>query len=316
MRNLRYKLRLTGLPEKRGQIALSRLVQLLDALQKTAERATRLAAEGEGRGSGPRPAWLQAAVDFAVIGIERGSTDLVVDAPTLREAACGQFAQEDFWLERPDLNGTALDIAVSAVNEAVRETPRGDHFDRSVLNAVLAFKRPAGAAGIGVELRREGSGGIGFELNEQLFRQVERHRRSIPLPRMCLVSGRLDEVGHGGGRFRVHLGGNSALPGRLLWGALDPEVLRPLWGKPVLVQGRAHFRADREPRMIEAVKVVRCEQEDNFFRKLPVPEESSMCELLSKTGKRRRHAGGFGALVLEGSWPGDESFDDLVADLD
>lgn len=314
MKKPRYRLRLAGFPQKRGRIALSRLAGLLDALQKTAERATRLAAEGEGRGSGRRPAWLQAAADFTVIGIESGSSALVIDAPVLREAACGQFARKGFWLKRPDLDGTALDIVVSAVNEAVRGTSRGDHFDRSVLNAVLAFKRPTGGAGIGVELRREGSGGIGFELNERLFRQVERHRRNIPRPRMCLVSGRLGGIQHGGGRFRLLLGKRLALPGRFPRAALDPEMLRPLRGKPVLVQGRAHFKVDRKPRMIEAVMVVKCEQEDNFFRKLPVPE-SDTSELLSKTTRKGRRAGGFDPLVLAGSWPGDESFEDLVADL-
>lgn len=316
MKKLRYGLRFTGIPEESGRISAERLEHALHALRQIAERATRLVAEGEGRGRGSKPAWLQATINFTVAGMKSGSTVLELEAPQLRDTAYEMFGQEDFWLEKPDLGNTALDITAQAVNEAAHKLSQGNHFDRAVLDAILGFKKSVNGAGTGARLRleRQDDADIRFELNKQSFEQIEQHRQSIPSPQMHIASGRLDEIQYGGGRFRLLLGKRrSVLPGRLLPEALDPEVLRPLWGKPVFVEGRVHFKANGQPRMIEAVKVVKCEKEDNIFQRMPVPEESIFSD---RATKKRHRAKGFDPRVLAGSWPGDESLEELLADLD
>lgn len=64
-----------------------------------------------------------------------------------------------------------------------------------------------------------------------------------PRPDYAPVSGRLDEIGHGLGRFQLLLDGGS-LPGRLDRNHLDVELLRPLWGKLATVQGIVHFKSN------------------------------------------------------------------------
>ena len=73
-------------------------------------------------------------------------------------------------------------------------------------------------------------------LDEHVCTQVSERLRSIPPPRSFIVSGRLDQIKYGGGRFRLLLGRNDQLLGKLHPDLLDTEVLRPLWGNPTTVE--------------------------------------------------------------------------------
>lgn len=95
MRTQHYQLKLDGLEEAKGQIKARDLQRVLDALLKTAERATRLMATGDSKGG--KSKWLENATNFVVTGLRKGSTILKIDAPELGSVAREQFEQADFW---------------------------------------------------------------------------------------------------------------------------------------------------------------------------------------------------------------------------
>ncbi len=146
----------------------------------------------------------------------------------------------------------------------------------------------------------------------------------IPAPRAVVVSGYLDEIGHGLRRFRLVMGGGSLL-GRLGRGNLDVELLRPLWGKRATVQGIVHFKSNGQPHFIEALRISARAEGDKIFETMPVAENGggrvadvltgsdwigSVSRGSAKTIRR------VDPMVLWGAWPGDEPIEELLAQLD
>ena len=311
MTTRRYQLRITGLKEQQGQIKATALQRVLSALLTTAERTTRLLATGSGSAKGPRPRWLGDTVDFTVTALKPGSTIFGLDAPQLRHTACEQFAQTDLWGNRPPLDDTALDLAAKAINELQLHEPAGDYFDSSVLDAILKFRTATGVAGVRYEMIPQVPAHGGFSLDEETCLHVEERLKHIPAPRPFVVSGRLDEIKHGTGRFRLLVNRTSALYGRVDTTELTVEALRPLWGKPTTVEGMVHFKVNGKPRLIEARRITNRIEGSDVFEEIPSIETSPSLFRMKQT-----HTGTFDPIDLAGTWPGEETIDDLLTQMD
>lgn len=309
-----YKLRLKGLREAEGHINANTLVRALGALLGTAERATRLAATGRSVAKGRKPAWLKAAMDFTVTGLGTGSTILDIRAPRLGDVLHEDFAQQDFWLQQPDVQDTALDLGARAIAEAQNSKASGEHYDTSVLREILGLGRAAETPAVRYELRPENPARTGFDFEATACAQIEERLNLIPVPRALVISGRLDEIGHGMGRFRLLMDSGRSIPGRLRRSSLDVELLRPLWGRLATVQGVVHFKSNGQPRVIEAYRISGRAEGDAVFERIP---DADMVE--QEAPIKRSSVGGLrhvDPMVLWGTWPGDEPIEELLAELD
>ena len=311
MKTERYQLKISGLREGNGQIKVTTLRRVMDALLATAERATRLFATGVGVGKGARPQWLSSAIDFTITGLESGSTTIQLEAPKLGDTAREQFAQEDLWRKQPSIDETALDLVAQSVNETQLDNPVGDYFDSSVLEAILKFGKAAGVAGVRYELVPQGAAHGHFALDDNACAGVK--DRLSDIPRAFIVSGRLDEIKHGNGRFRLVVGQGSALLGRVDPTSLDVEALRPLWGKHATVEGIVHFKVNGQPRLIEARRISGHQGGDNVFEEVPTVDVSDSRGLFPAP---RKEVNAFDPIELAGAWPGDEPIEHLLAQLD
>ncbi len=312
MNTQRYQFCLNGLQEKEGQIRAASLRRVLDALIQTAERTTRLLATGEGSGKGKKPRWLDATVDFTITGLESGSTVLDIEAPRLGETPYAEFAQRDFGREGPSPDDTVLDLAARAVKEVQTRDPAGDYFDGSVLEAILKFRKAAGVAGVRYDLLPRDGAHEGFTLDDSVCAHVSQRLNDILVPRAFIVSGRLDEIKHGGGRFRLLVSQGSQLLGRLDTMALNVETLRPLWGKQATVEGMVHFKVNGQPRFIEARRIGSRRHGDDVWDEMPsveVPESRGLTAW-------KKHARSANFMELWGAWPGDEPIEELLDQLD
>ena len=289
-------------------------MRALDALLGTAERATRLAATGRSVARGRRPAWLKAVMDVTVTGLGTGSTTLDIQAPRLGGVDT-RMAQRDFWLEQPDMGDTALDLAARAVTEAKSSNAVGDYFDRSILGEILKLGRAAeGSTDVRYELIPDGATRGGFVLEKSECSGLRHQRDSIPASRAVVTSGRLDEIGHGKGRFRLLMQEGGSLQGRLHRSSLDVELLRPLWGHPATVQGIVHFKSSGRPRLIEAYRISARAAGDAIFESLPRADTTRQEDSIARSSVEAiRHVD---PMVLWGAWPGDEPIDELLAQLD
>ena len=298
-----YQLRISGLSEDDGRIKAATLRRVLDALLATAERTPRLLATGSGGSRGARPGWLDAAVDVTVTGLKSGSTVIEMEAPRLGETPFEAFAQSDVRMTQPLLEGTALDLVARAINETQTEDPAGDYFDGSVLEAILRFRKATRNTGSRYEMTSLGNAHEQFTLDNRACSHIEARLNEIQAPRPFVVSGRLDKIEHGSGSFRLQVNQKSKLLGRLSSESLSPETLRPLWGRQTTVEGMVHFKANGQPRLIEARRISARQDGDDMFEAMPATAS-------------RTPAGSFDPIDLAGTWPGDESIEDLLAQLD
>ena len=288
-------------------------MRALNALLGTAERATRLAATGRSVARGRRPAWLKAVMDITVRGLGTGSTTLDIQAPRLGDVDT-RMAQRDFWLEQPDMGDTALDLAARAVTEAKSSNAIGDYFDSSILGEILKLGRAAeGSTDVRYELIPEDDTRGGFVLEESECPGLRDRRDLIPASRAVVTSGRLDEIGHGKGRFRLLMREGGSLQGRLHRSSLDVELLRPLWGHPATVQGIVHFKSSGRPRLIEAYRISARAAGDAIFESLPKADTTRQEDSIAGSSVEAvRHVD---PMVIWGAWPGDEPIDELLAQL-
>ena len=314
MNTHRYQLCLTGLHEHQGQIKASHLRSVLDALIKMAESATRFLATGEGGRKGPRPGWLQASVDFTITGLNPGSTVLDIEAPYLGETAREEFFEGESRPEQPRFDDTALDLAAFAIEEAGAGNSQGERFDSAVLEAILKFRKAGGNTGVRYELIPQGSARGRFRLAENVCVRLNERLKSMVAPKAFVVSGWLDEIKYGGNRaFRLWLPEGRYLPGRLHPDFLNVEVLRPLWGQQITVEGMVHFKANGLPRFIQARRVSRFTEGDDCFEETPaidIPRSQGL------TPAQERQVRSSNFMDLWGSWPGDKPIDELLAQLD
>ena len=314
-----YQLHIEGLQESEGQIKIDDLQRVLDALIETASCATRLLAMGNGSGKGPKPRWLSATLGFTITGLKSGSTILDIVAPPLHETAPEAFAQEDMWNKQLNIDSivpdsTALDIVTLAINEARHENSVGEYFDVSVLGAILKFKKAINSPGVCYALTKRGSEHKQFELKQSDYGRIAEQLKQTPLPKAFIVTGQLNEIKHGDGRFCLLLGDGSSLLGQIDRAALDIEELRTLWGKETTVEGMVHSKINGQPRLIEARRIGKRLDGDNILEEKPSVERSEMNEILSASEMARARA--FDPMTLWGSWPGDETIEELLSQLD
>ena len=312
MNTQRYQLRISGLNEAKGQIKAVTLQRVVSALRTTAERTTRLLATGKSSERGTKPKWLDATIDFTITGLTAGSTTLDIEAPRLGVTAREAFAQQEFWRETPNLQDTALDLAAFAIEEVGADDPSGDRFDTSVLQAILVFGRAAGGD-VCYELNPRGPARGRFLLDHKTRDHAEGQLKRIPKPRAFIVSGRLDEIRHGSGRFCLLTSQNLRLLGCLDITRLDIEALRSLWGKQTTVEGMVHFKANGQPRLIQARRISGQLEGDSVFDEMPlleIPESQGLYPA------RRGRTAPFDPIELAGAWPGNERIEDLMAELD
>lgn len=305
-----YLLRLTGLPERQGEIKAMRLLRILRGLTATAARATQLRAIGSGRSTKWKPKWIEHTVDFTVTGIKSGSTTVGIDAPCLKETAYDHFSQARLWGDMPDLNCTALDLAADAINEALTPESAGNFFDDSVLESILKFGKVGCGSGVRVELKE----GIRNKLmvDENVCQFVANKKKELIPDRAFVVSGILDEIRHSRGHFRLIMEGRNVLFGRLSTSSLKLETLRSLWDKQVTVEGMVSFKSDKSARFIEARQIREYTESDALFAEIPQGYYSDLRTMIAQEMTRKTSTK---VTDLIGLWPGDETAEELLAEL-
>lgn len=314
MNQASYELRLQNLDEADGEIKADDLTRVLNALLLTAERASRLFVLGEGSAPGNRPAWLTACRGVTVKGLKKGSTVLALQAPTLEEVASEQFAQKDFLRETPDLKNSALDLAARAIQEATSAEAESDLLDASVIDAALKFEKAVKGSNIIYSFKpKDGTSGS-FQLKEGDYEVMKGKKAALPEPCAFVVSGKLDVIQHTKGQFKLALSNGETLLGRIHPEFLEQAALQNLWGQKVTIEGMVSFRANGSARLIVARKLLPETEGDAVFASLPHAKTSlQQSVFFSEDAPVSEKAD---PMSLWGLWEGDESVDELLAQLD
>lgn len=277
---------------------------LLDATRGS----LRLRVEGRSTARGSLPAWLAAAADFEVVGIEAGSTTLVVEAPALAEAAPALFRQQALF-EPVDASDSAFGLMEQTLRAAVDGRSDSDLFDRPLLSTFRRFNLVLGAGFSAIEMTNGNADARTLILDCDSVAAVDRLIRATPQPQRTRVAGALDTIRHSDRMFTLLMEDGKAVKG--IAEGVAAEQLASLFGQRVVVQGTAVFRPSGALLRVEADAIEPAGAGADAWSRIPAP----LFDGLDAASLRQPQGPRSGINAVIGRWPGDESDEEVAAAL-
>ncbi len=286
---------------------------VLSAIEPAVQRSIRMAIQGQSTSRGGRiPHWLQQASDIRFIDITgRKQTILHFEAPMLGEAAPELFHQQELWPSIPHPEATGFDLLNNVLNEVILGNEDSDKFDRPLLATLGQFGHVLN--GVYQELHFEGSESAGISdqiINKETVRSAKELRDQTPSPRKVRISGRLDMIRVSTKSFELALQKGDRVRG--VFGAGAPEELSALLDQNVLIEGNAVYRPSGRVLRIDAECVEICATGQKIWEELPSP----LGKKLEHSKLRIRQSPKSGVAAFFGTWPGNETDDELLEALE
>src|SRR6185437_6099499 len=185
--------------------------------------------------------------DLDVLPLEAGSTQVIVEAPTLSEAAPERFSQTDLDLAlSPD--ATSIDLLEESLGDALAGNASSDRFDAGLLKTFGAFSRLWRYQIEGFEF----DGSRKVRMDAGATARLETLQRQIPPDQRTMVVGKVDRLHHSKRMFTIRTDDGRDLRGFLTNEDVALESLGQLFGQRARVSGVAKFRPSGDLLLIEA----------------------------------------------------------------
>jgi hypothetical protein len=299
-----YKIHVEGL--EAYDLSVTALRDLCSVLADGALRSARLSVEGRSVARGAAPDWLARAAALRIKRFEPGSLDLGIEARRLADVEPQLFAQQTLFEGGLDPDRTALDLFLDAVDDAASGNRDSDRLDPGVL-AVLAQTEALFRAGATL-ITVEGSGRARpVRIDAAGATRIGQMAAETPNERVTRVRGVLDSLTVSTESMTLRLEDGRVLRGHV--GALGVASVREHLGKAVVVEGVTTFRPSGDALRIIAESVWPAAAGDVVWAKLPhVDPVSSRVRSIAPSS-------GGGLDRFFGTWPGDETDEELAAAL-
>jgi hypothetical protein len=272
------------------------------------QQVVRFAVEGRSTAQGKPPAWLERAARFEVVGFREGSIVLVIEAPSLGEAAPEHFGQSDlFWAVDP--RRSCLDLLEGSVADAVAGRVESDVYDDGLIRTFEEFSRVLRHGVEAVELGE----GAPVRIDAGSVETFGRLRRAIPPDQQVRLAGRLDVLRHSDRMFSLILESGAHVRGVVAGDSIDLPALGALWGREAVVTGVAKFRPSGAIFRIEAERIERADARDlSLWSSEPRPVFGALDERALRQPQGPRS----GVNAIFGRLADAESDDDIIEALD
>ncbi len=311
MKGIQYRIKISGLKSPEGTIPMSALKDISEAFLEGSERALRLSLEGISVKKGKLPEWLRKSLNFTITGIEKGSTVLVVEAPTLKEAAPEQIERQDLWFSRPDPKDTAVSLLCMSVMDIESERLESERLDRGLLDALGSFEPIVREYASLLEVRASRRPKEHFQIGLEQMERVSKIKEKIPEPKAIILSGHFNMIEYIRRGFELTLEDGRKIRGSADASFVNEENMRSLWGKQVTLRGVAHFKPSGRVRFVEAQVIKAFEPGEEAFE-VPLEFESPKDFM---EGMKRKYGVKSPLADIWGKWPGDESIEQLLSVL-
>ncbi len=302
----RHTIRLMG-PQPRGpRVPGSLLQELLAVLADAARGAVRLRLEGRSKARGGRPAWLDRAASFDLVGFSEGLTRVEIEARPLLEAIPAELERLDSCHE-VDGAKSAITLLEESLAAALLGQDDSDLYDDGLLATFLRFGRLFRADWTSMLLA---DGAMPVRLEPKGLECIRRLQARTPDPQQVRVAGKLDPAHCHDCRFGLTLASGETLRG--IAGELEEAQLHGLFGERVVVSGLAFFRPSGSVQRIEAEHFEAARGEVSLWADAPSPLRMPP----NPWPIRAPQSPTTGVGAVFGKWPGNESDEEVFAALD
>lgn len=305
-----YSIRLSGPAVADARVPVTIARELLSAVEQGARGAVRLRLEGRSLVKGPPPIWLRRASDFDLVSVIEGEAGVRLEAPSLSDALPDRFSQTELFAP-VDPEKSALAFLSDSLQDAVSGEMESDGYDDALLKLFhKAFGDVLRSGVEQVEFRNGRPDAPSVVVTERGLRTVEELHNSTPVPRRVRLAGWLDTIRYSDRAFTLKLESGKTVRGVLADGA--PELLTPHFGKLAVVSGVAHYRPSGSLLRVDAEKIAIGKEQDALVWGT-VPESPEARLDLRQVRKPQGARSGLAALI--GTWPGEESDDEIFEAL-
>ncbi len=236
-----------------------------------------------------------------------GTTNLRFQAPRLNSVASELYQQPSLFGGPPPGELTAFDLLAETVHDVERGDKDSEKFDTPLLQRLSRFSRVFDGPFTGLELSGRNTGPC--HLTPAVLQTARTLSACIPQPRRVRVVGVLDTVSESRQAFVLRMAQGEMIRGVLLDSSINE--LAKLFGRSVLVLGKAHYRPSGALLRIDADEFRLATDADNFFAKTPEPFVNAKRKFNELDKKRMAE----GLKSIFGKWPGDETNEECEAAL-
>ena len=309
-------------------LSLTALRDLCGVLADGALRSARLSVEGRSIARGAAPEWLVRAADLRVKRfalpecpasradtivsgpqsgpLRSGSLDLGIEARRLVDVEPQLFAQQTLFEGGLDPDRTALDLFLDAADDAAAGNRDSDRLDPGVLDVLARTEALFGAGATIITVESVGRARA-VRIDAASATRMRLMAAETPVERVTRVRGVLDSLTVSTESMTLRLEDGRVLRGHV--GALGVASVREHLGKAVVVEGLTTFRPSGDALRIIAESVWPASDGDVVWATLPhVDPVSTRVRSIAPPA-------GAGLDRFFGTWPGDETDEELAAAL-
>ena len=269
MKTLDHTIRIRSPEHYGGQVPPALVAPVLQKLGSLARKSLRMNVSGRSSG-GRAPRWLDRACDirFVNIGSDGDDTLLGFTAPVLSEAIADEFNQEAFpFFERPDPNGSALNVASLMLDDVAKRNSDSLRFDSALLKEVGGLSKTLNiVSDVWIEGGAQGRGRHGH-LTAESCRIAKGWIDTAPEPRTVRVTGTMDMMRVSRSSFALALKNNTEVRGVLKQGKL--KDYGAVLGQSVMVTGQLVYRPSGAPLRIDADNIELSDDTNPLWLTLP-----------------------------------------------
>jgi hypothetical protein len=307
---MKYEVRLTGSAQDDGKIELDLLIQLAQSITNIARGALQVKLVGISNEKGRRSEKISTALKIKLSDLKKGSTILELECDSFKstlEGQPGDLFKSEILEQLPDK--TPMSLVIESFREAMNYDEDSTFLDKPLLKKLKDFKRVFVSNDELLTISNQGSIPE-ITLRKSDFKKIGVLEDSIPEPQEIVINGVVEELKYS--KLRVGIATKQGLVNAVLSEELEPMDISKYWGQELTIAGRMHFLPSGKPSFIYIEKVFKPNEFDSYFSK-PI-NKLNIEQQIQRKIKREKHTN----LLKDamGQWPGDESIEDILKDLD
>lgn len=308
---MNYDITITGNTKDRGLIEFDRLSLLAKSTKEIAEKALMLKVFGYSD--------IEMSPQFrkaSEIRLEKLVSDEVNGTAMLID--CNYFAESVKTLQidafKPELWGdlsqlTPMALVIESFRAALVDSEDKDNLDKSLLKSLINFKKNFSDKKQVFHLsNRQTVPEIEIRIDD--FKKIELLTENIPAPAKVTVLGTFDELKYSKHKV-VLITLDGAINATVGGDALFQQMLEYV-GKELAITGMANYKPNGKLSFIEIHSFSEPGKSDKYFAK--IPQALTVHQQIEFQLKERRSFNPFASLI--GKWPGEESWEEIINELD
>ncbi len=297
-----------GAEDENPGIAVPFGSRLFRQIERTVQPCVRMALTGRSAQVGQPARWLQAAWDVRATGFSRQGSKTIIHLalPKLGDAAPKAFEQRNLWEKDLNPEETALELMGKLVADVHGQVINSDTYDGPMLQRLAGWQGLLQSK-IKAVLLPSGSPSSPSILDDSVVADAMLLSSRIPEARQIRVVGRVDMVRHSTRSMGLRLDDQSEV--RCAVVNEDIEDLGTYLNKEITILGKAIYRPSGS--------VLRLDVEQILDTTIGREQFSTISPSLQaiKRPERKAQTVRSGVSAVFGSWPGEESDEELLSAL-